>query len=171
MSPFDKARYERLLEGLEVTEILYSAALLADSAFRIDSEFFRRALLRAKEQLERQREVRRLAEISPSIEHPIEVTRVYSDGGTYRVLLAQEVRNNILMLGEGSYLDDPIAAFVKKNKLDVGDIVLTRTGVNFGQCAPVLTNANLFACADLLILRKGSLPAEYVSTVLKESLI
>lgn len=166
MSPFDKSRYERLLEGLEATEILYSAALLADSAFRIDSEFFRRALLRAKEQLERQREVRRLAEISPSIEHPIEVTRAYSDGGTYRVLLAQEVRNNTLVLGEGSYLDAPIAAFVKKNKLDVGDIVLTRTGANFGQCAPVLTDANLFACADLLILRKGSLPAEYVSTVL-----
>nr|EES52632.1 MAG: protein of unknown function [Leptospirillum ferrodiazotrophum] len=166
MSPFDRTRYERLLEGLEATEILYSTLLLADSAFRIDSEFFRRAFLQAKEQLEHQREVRRLCEISPSIEHPIEVTRAYSDDGTCRVLLAQEVRNNTLMLGAGSYLDAPSTAFTKKNKLNFGDIVLTRTGANFGQCAPVLTDETLFACADLLIIRKGSLPAEYVSTVL-----
>lgn len=169
MSPFDKARYERLLEGLEATEICYAEALQADSAFRIDSEFFRRTILRAKAQFERQRKVHRLAEISPSIEHPIEVTRAYSDDGGHRVLLAQEVRSNILMLGEGSYLDSPIAAFLKKNRLGVGDIVLTRTGANFGQCAPVLSEATLFACADLLILRKGSLPAEYISTVLNTS--
>ena len=70
------------------------------------------------------------------------------------------------MLGEGSYLDDPSATFLKKNKLNAGDIVLTRSGANFGQCAPILTGRTLFACADLLILRKISLPAEYVSTVL-----
>jgi restriction endonuclease S subunit len=166
MSPFDKARYERLLEGLELTEIRFAEVLQADSVFRIDSEFFRSAILRAKDQLERQAKVRRLGDISPAIEHPIEVTRSYSDGGGYRVLLAQEVRNNILVLSEGSFLDDPIEAFLKKNKLKRGDIVLTRTGANFGQCAPVLVDATLYACADLLILRKGLLPAEYVSTVL-----
>lgn len=155
-----------MLEGLEATEILYTEVLQADSAFRMDSEFFRRTILRAKNQLERQSKFYHLAEISPSIEHPIEIARAYSDGGGYRVLLAQEVRSNTLMLGEGNYLEAPAETFLKKNKLDVGDIVLTRTGANFGQCAPVLTKANLFACADLLILRKGSLPPEYVSTVL-----
>lgn len=160
------ARYERLLEGLEATEVLYSDALQEDLAFRIDSEFFRRTIFRAKRQLEHQGKTYRLAELSLSIEHPVEITRSYSDKGGFRVLLAQEVRNNILMLGEGSYLDAPSATFLKKNKLNAGDIVLTRSGANFGQCAPILTGRTLFACADLLILRKISLPAEYVSTVL-----
>lgn len=154
------------MEGLEATEVLYSDALQEDLAFRIDSEFFRRTIFRAKRQLEHQGKTYRLAELSLSIEHPVEITRSYSDKGGFRVLLAQEVRNNILMLGEGSYLDDPSATFLKKNKLNAGDIVLTRSGANFGQCAPILTGRTLFACADLLILRKISLPAEYVSTVL-----
>jgi len=76
------------------------------------------------------------------------------------------VRCNQLVLGEGSYLDNPGAQFVKRNKLEVGDVVLTRTGANFGQCAPVLFDDELFACADLLIIRKGAISAGYLSTFL-----
>jgi len=42
MSPFDKARYERLLEGLEATEILFST--LNDER-RIDAQYFRKKYL------------------------------------------------------------------------------------------------------------------------------
>lgn len=44
--------------------------------------------------------------------------------------------------------------------------MLTRSGANFGQCAPVLNDTALYACADLLIVRKGHLPAGYLSTYL-----
>lgn len=40
MSPFDKARYERLLEGLEITILPCKTAIEADPCGRLDSSFF-----------------------------------------------------------------------------------------------------------------------------------
>lgn len=42
MSPFDKARYERLLEGLEVIEVRRSVAMSGTETSRIDPEYFNR---------------------------------------------------------------------------------------------------------------------------------
>jgi hypothetical protein len=42
MSPFDKARYERLLEGLEVIEVRRSVAMSGAETSRIDPEYFNR---------------------------------------------------------------------------------------------------------------------------------
>lgn len=46
MSPFDKARYERLLEGLEVTEIPFRTVMCETTTSRMDPEFFNREALR-----------------------------------------------------------------------------------------------------------------------------
>lgn len=45
MSPFDKARYARLLKGLEVTVLPYSEAIAADSTGRLDSSFFEKRFI------------------------------------------------------------------------------------------------------------------------------
>lgn len=45
MSPFDEARYERLLGGLEVTVLPYSAAISADPTQRLDSSFFEKRFI------------------------------------------------------------------------------------------------------------------------------
>ncbi|MEI6606251.1 MAG: DUF6577 family protein [Verrucomicrobiota bacterium] len=45
-------------------------------------------------------------------------------------------------------------------------MVITRTGANFGQCAPILTDEIIYACADLLIVRKGSVSGAYIATFL-----
>jgi hypothetical protein len=42
MSPFDKARYDRLLKGLEVTEVLCSEVMGSTETSRIDPEYFNR---------------------------------------------------------------------------------------------------------------------------------
>ncbi|MFV7669665.1 hypothetical protein [Shewanella algae] len=137
----------------------------ADISFRCESEFFKKKIMLAKASIENCPTVSLLAEVAPDIQHPVEITRAYAESGC-RMLLAQEVRCNQLVLGEGSYLDNPGAQFIKRNKLEVGDVVLTRTGANFGQCAPVLFDDDLFACADLLIIRKGAISAGYLSTFL-----
>jgi hypothetical protein len=92
MSPFDAARYARLLEGLEASEISLKVARESDPSCRWDSEFYRKSILNAKQSIERSSETRRLGEITPYIQHPVEVLREYSESG-YRVLLAQEVRS------------------------------------------------------------------------------
>lgn len=168
MSPFDEARYARLLEGLEVSEISLSAIAASDTGYRWDSEFYRRAILEAKRKIDRLSGTKPIGAITPQIQHPVEVSRAYADQG-YRVLLAQEVRNNMLSLGDGYYMDSPGEPFLRANRLERGDVVLTRSGANFGQCSPILLDDELYACADLLVIRKGSLPAGYVSTVLNTS--
>lgn len=143
--------------------MLLSEVVDADISFRCESEFFKKKIMLAKASIENCPTVSFLTEVAPDIQHPVEITRAYAESG-HRMLLAQEVRCNQIVLGEGSYLDNPSAQFVKRNKLKVGDVVLTRTGANFGQCAPVLFDDELFACADLLIIRKGAIPAGYLST-------
>ncbi|MBC7214548.1 MAG: hypothetical protein H5U28_04970 [Burkholderiaceae bacterium] len=51
MSPFDKARYERLLEGLEVTEVLCSEAMGGTETSRIDPEYFNRDAIVAQKKI------------------------------------------------------------------------------------------------------------------------
>jgi len=155
----------RLLKGLEISEIFLQDVRREDDSFRCESEFFRKNILQAKAQVDKCQNIKLLGKITPGIQHPVEIIRTYSESG-YRMLLAQEVRSNQIELGEGSYLDNPSSSFIGKNKLKKGDVVLTRTGANFGQCAPVLFDDELYACADLLIIREGELPAGYLSTFL-----
>jgi type I restriction enzyme, S subunit len=164
MSPFDKARYERLLEGLEVTVIRLSQINNEPSGPRWDSEFFRKPILAAKELIE-SNPYDLLVNLTKRIQHPVEVERIYSETGL-RILLAQEVRNNQLILGEGSFMSSSLREQLGANKLEREDVVLTRSGANFGQCAPVKTDEEIFACADLLIIRKGRFPGGYISTFL-----
>lgn len=49
MSPFDKARYERLLEGLEITILHYQTAIKTDATGRLDSSFFEKRFMRVRE--------------------------------------------------------------------------------------------------------------------------
>jgi len=45
MSPFDKARYERLLGGLEATEMMLSEVRSENEKLRIDSGYFAKPML------------------------------------------------------------------------------------------------------------------------------
>ena len=51
MSPFDKVRYERLLKGLEVTEVLCSEAMGGTETSRIDPEYFNRDAIVAQKKI------------------------------------------------------------------------------------------------------------------------
>lgn len=48
MSPFDKARYTRLLKGLEVNELMLSAVRHENSKLRLDSTYFAKPMLEAE---------------------------------------------------------------------------------------------------------------------------
>lgn len=52
MSPFDEARYARLLEGLEVTVLPYSEAISADPTGRLDSSFFEKRFMELRQRAE-----------------------------------------------------------------------------------------------------------------------
>ncbi|MEF8736835.1 MAG: hypothetical protein V5B35_09655 [Candidatus Accumulibacter necessarius] len=66
MSPFDKARYERLLEGLEATEVLLSYAQTNNDVFRVDSNYFQKNYLKGEGVIRKKGSVR-LCDLGASI--------------------------------------------------------------------------------------------------------
>lgn len=66
MSPFDKTRYERLLEGLEASEVLLSYARANNDVFRVDSNYFQKNYLRGEDVIRKKGSVR-LCELGASI--------------------------------------------------------------------------------------------------------
>ena len=68
------------------------------------------------------------------------------------------------------FMSEKLENPLQKNRLEYGDIALTRSGANYGQCAPYLgLPAKIFACADDLVIRDLKIPGTYLSTYLNTS--
>ena len=133
----------------------------------MDAEFFNRQSLQAIEQI-RDRAHARLGDLCARIQHPIEVKRDYEDEGLLTVM-AKNVRSNKADMSDPRFMPESLRPVVARNKLNPGDVLVTRTGANFGQVAPWLSNDEAFACADILVLRKPSLPTGYLSSFLESA--
>lgn len=66
MSPFDAARYARLLEGLEIAEVSLSYVNANNDILRIDGEYFQKRHL-GDESLRRKRNYRRLGDMGVQV--------------------------------------------------------------------------------------------------------
>ncbi|OHB39073.1 MAG: hypothetical protein A2099_05075 [Planctomycetes bacterium GWF2_39_10] len=98
--------------------------------------------------------------------HPTEIKRLYSEKGI-QILLAQNIRNNRLDFSTSVYMEESKNKALKRNNLKYGDVCMTRSGANFGDTATYLgVPANIFACADCLILRPRRIEGSYIATFL-----
>jgi type I restriction enzyme S subunit len=132
---------------------------------RIDAEFFNRQSLRAISEI-RSRPHERLGDICARIQHPIEVKRDYEDEGLLTIM-AKNVRSNRTDLSDPRFMPEALRIVVARNKLNSGDVLVTRTGANFGQVAPWRQQTEAFACADILVLRQPSVASGYLSSFLE----
>lgn len=155
------------MEGLEASVLSLTALADMNPSHRIDAEFFNRQSLEAIEQI-RDRSHVRLGDLCERIQHPIEVKRDYEDEGLLTVM-AKNVRSNRADMSDPRYMPEALRPVVARNKLNSGDVLVTRTGANFGQVAPWLNNDEAFACADILVLREPSLPTGYLSSFLESA--
>lgn len=105
----------------------------------------------------------KLAQLVKQIQHPVEVQRTYQDDGLL-IVLAQNVRDNRLEFAVHAYMSPTLRHILSPNKLTFGDILMTRSGANFGQSATFRQEMEAFACADILVLRSPSCPSGYLST-------
>lgn len=55
-------------------------------------------------------------------------------------------------------------SLLEANRLKFGDILMTRSGANYGQTSAWKENDEAFACADILVFRKPKCPSGYLST-------
>jgi len=142
---------------------VWSSVQLASlpEAFRLDAEYYQPEYLVFEEM---SRMGQPLRETVLGVLHPVEITRIYSESGA-RILLAQNIRQNYLEHTTAAYMPDTVRSRIARNRLRPGDVVMTRSGANFGDTACYLGDPDeIFACADCLIIRPESIPSGYLST-------
>ena len=129
--------------------------------FRLDAEYYQPEYLAFEHWT---RKGQPLCETVQGVLHPIEITRVYSDSGV-RILLAQNIRQNYLDHSATAFMPETVRGPLARNQLKPGDVVMTRSGANFGDAACYFGEpSDIFACADCLIIRPESIPSGYLST-------
>lgn len=143
-------------------------AFLENPGDRLDSEFFLKETLRTV-QLIKKIPNEPICSIVTRVQHPRELERIYEDSGLH-VVLAQNVRNNYFEFVEKACMPESVRAVLATNLVNAGDMLMTRSGANYGQTAVWREETGIaFACADLLIFRKPKCPPGYLSTFFSTS--
>lgn len=129
---------------------------------RLDAEYYRPEYLKLKYLLSKHPP---LGECVEKIIHPVEIKRVYEEQGL-QILLAQNIQRNFLEFSVTVFMPESVRGLISRNRLHPNDVVMTRSGANYGDAAPYFGEpAPLYACADDLVIRpKPDLPAGYLST-------
>lgn len=129
---------------------------------RLDAEYYKPEYLELNRLLSKHP---LLGQCVEKIIHPVEIKRVYEDQGLH-VLLAQNIQCNFLEFSVTVFMPESVRELILRNKLIPNDVVMTRSGANYGDTAPYFGEpAPLYACADNLIIRsKPDLPAGYLAT-------
>ena len=135
---------------------------------RIDAEFYKPEYLTAKKIVGN----RKFKSYGVSVLHPAEFTRRYTDNGLF-LLLAKNNRDNYYDWGNKNFIDNKLKAYISRNKLEFGDVTITRSGANYGQTSVIsseIDSSDIYACAELLVLRSTSISGHLVSTYLNSKI-
>ncbi|WP_414530819.1 restriction endonuclease subunit S [Nodularia chucula] len=82
-------------------------------------------------------------------------------------MLAQNVRANRLDFSNTAFMPESVKHKLVRNKLEYDDVLMTRSGANFGDTAVYKGQPDtIYACADVLIIRSEKVPGGYLSTYL-----
>ncbi len=94
-----------------------------------------------------------LLESKPSILHPHEITRNYVEENGIWFFRAQNIRPLKINEANKVFISSEDASRLSKNQLSNGDIVLTRTGANRGDCAYFDSDEETIASSHTFIIR------------------
>ena len=129
-SPFDKAKYEALLKGLEVSEVRLSEINLGD---RIDADYFTKANLQIDKRLKalHTSELRSFADFVASAFYPA-ATQLYSIGDTPFIRCVDCIDFPLITKIQDESFEKIPMSFVSENDginlLNQNDIVITKVG-------------------------------------------
>jgi len=128
----------------------------------LDAEYYRPEYLAYERSLSKHPILR---EFVVKILHPVEIKRAYEEKGI-QILLAQNIRKNFLEFDVTVFMPEAVRATLKRNELQENDIVMTRSGVNYGDTSPYFGEPSpLYSCADDLVIRpKPDLRSGYLAT-------
>lgn len=136
--------------------VSYGTVLNSSHSMRLDAEFFRPDYLETEQRMWAI-SGKRLRDFGVQIKHPKEITRTYVENGV-KFLRAQNVRPMEVDLNSNTvFITDNDAETLRDNLVEPKDILLTRTGANFGQCAIYLEEEQIVASSHTFIIRSGDI--------------
>lgn len=166
MSPFDKARYARLLGGLNATEISLSKLLDRNEVFRIDAEYFGTEALAVIERL-RGRGAVPLGSMA-AITDGIHTSLPFVDDGAVKVLSAKHPKENYIDRSQFETISAEFHAQNPRTALRENDVLISTVGT-IGNSAVVtadLLPANSDRHIGIIRLDKGTMSPYVLSTFL-----
>ena len=120
---------------------------------RIDAEYYQPKYLKVKGNLNHFKPLKFYTE---NIIHPHEIKRIYSGYGE-TFLLTQNVRPLRLDFSTEVFIKEQDVQKLSRNILKVGDVLITRTGANFGDTAFYYNQRErIFASSHVLIVRPNA---------------
>lgn len=124
-----------MLEGLEISVLNLSELNIWNDRFRFDSEFVKKEYLKLERVLKSKKH-KLLADTDCKILHPSEIKREYVDkeNGMW-FFRTQNIRPLKIEHSNDVFISKKDAERLSKNLIKKYDVVITRTGANFGQTA------------------------------------
>jgi len=143
------------LEGLEVSVLNLSELNKWNDRFRFDSEFVKKEYLDLEKHLQ-SKNYKFLANTDCKILHPSEIKREYVDeeSGVW-FFRAQNVRPLKIEDSNNVFISKKDAKRLSKNLIKKHDVVITRTGANFGQTALYNLDKTAIGSSHTFILRNS----------------
>jgi type I restriction enzyme, S subunit len=156
------------LGGLEAAVVKLSEIGDWNKSFRLDSEYFAKSTRKYLKKI-RTSNFSLISDVVERVQHPVEVVREYEDDGLLTIM-AKNVRSNRVDLSDRKYMPEGLLKTVQNNKLEPGDVLMTRTGANYGVVAPWNSIVTAYACADVLVLRNPVVPTGFLSSYLSSKI-
>lgn len=166
MSPFDKARYERLLEGLEVTEVLLSEVAHDNEVLRCDAEYFGKQVLDVMHRLKSMKAAP--LEKMAAITDGIHTSLPFVDDGEVKVLSAKHPKDNYIAAGPFETISTDFHNKNPRTALRTDDVLISTVGTigNAAVVTPDILPANSDRHIGIIRVKPDGPPPFYLSTFL-----
>jgi hypothetical protein len=166
MSPFDKARYERLLKGLEVTEVLLSEVEHDNEVLRCDAEYFGKQVLEVMHRLESMKAAP--LEQMAAITDGIHTSLPFVDDGEVKVLSAKHPKGNYIAAGPFETISTDFHNKNPRTALRPDDVLISTVGTigNAAVVTPDILPANSDRHIGIIRVKRDGPPPFYLSTFL-----
>lgn len=150
---------------MQYSVVNYKTVKEESHSLRIDADFFRADYLDIQNKL-KSKSYKKLVDYKVKIKHPTEIKREYKEDGVL-FLRAQNVRPlQIDIESNPVYISKEDAGLLRNNFISKKDILLTRTGANFGQCSIFLSNQQAIASSHTFIIKSGELNPFFLAVFL-----
>ncbi len=130
-SPFNEEKYNRLLKGLEISEIKYSQL---NTEHRIDAEYFLKRILANIKKLSNYGtfNIGSIATVTDGIHTSID----YSDNSSINLISATSPKDNVFDLSRAAFISEKAHAANPRTALRNNDVIISTVGT-IGNCAVV----------------------------------